>query len=36
MTTLLRRVSGVTVLEKSLVKHRPDSVDYVATTGPFF
>ena len=35
MTTLLRRVSGVTLLEKSLVKRRPGYVDYVRRTSPF-
>lgn len=35
MTTLLRRVSGVTLLEKSLVKRRPGYADYVARTSPF-
>lgn len=36
MITLLRRVSGVTLLEKSLVKRRPGYVDYVRRTSPFF
>jgi steroid 5-alpha reductase family enzyme len=36
MTTLLRRVSGVTLLERSLVRRRPGYVDYVARTSPFF
>ncbi len=35
MTVLLRRVSGVTLLEKSLVKRRPGYEDYVARTSPF-
>ena len=35
MTILLRRVSGVTLLEKSLVKRRAAYADYVATTSPF-
>lgn len=35
MTTLLRRVSGVTLLEKSLVKRRTGYVEYVARTSPF-
>ena len=35
MTTLLRRVSGVTLLEKSLVKRRAGYVEYVARTSPF-
>jgi steroid 5-alpha reductase family enzyme len=35
MTTLLRRVSGVTLLEKSLVKRRPGYEDYVRRTSPF-
>jgi steroid 5-alpha reductase family enzyme len=36
MTVLLRRVSGVTLLEKSLVKRREGYNDYVARTSPFF
>ncbi len=36
MTVLLRRVSGVTLLEKSLVKRREGYADYVASTSPFF
>lgn len=36
MTVLLRRVSGVTLLEKSLVKRRPGYADYVRRTSPFF
>ncbi len=36
MTVLLRRVSGVTLLEKSLVKRREGYTDYVARTSPFF
>lgn len=35
MTVLLRRVSGVTLLEKSLVKRREGYVEYVASTSPF-
>ncbi|HEY0521022.1 MAG TPA: DUF1295 domain-containing protein [Ilumatobacteraceae bacterium] len=35
MTFLLRRVSGVTLLEKSLVKRRAGYEQYVATTSPF-
>ncbi len=35
MTTLLRRVSGVTLLEKSMVKRRPGYADYVRRTSPF-
>jgi steroid 5-alpha reductase family enzyme len=35
MTVLLRRVSGVTLLEKSLVKRRAGYVEYVAQTSPF-
>ncbi len=35
MTFLLRRVSGVTLLEKSLVKRREGYAEYVATTSPF-
>ena len=35
MTTLLRRVSGVTLLEKSLVKRRKGYVEYVERTSPF-
>jgi steroid 5-alpha reductase family enzyme len=35
MTILLRRVSGVTLLEKSLVKRREGYVDYVRRTSPF-
>ena len=35
MTFLLRRVSGVTLLEKSLVKRRAGYVEYVASTSPF-
>jgi steroid 5-alpha reductase family enzyme len=35
MTVLLRRVSGVTLLEKSLVKRRAGYDDYVARTSPF-
>jgi steroid 5-alpha reductase family enzyme len=36
MTVLLRRVSGVTLLEKSLVKRRAGYVEYVERTSPFF
>lgn len=35
MTFLLRRVSGVTLLEKSLVKRREGYAEYVAATSPF-
>lgn len=35
MTVLLRRVSGVTLLERSLVKRREGYADYVARTSPF-
>ncbi len=35
MTILLRRVSGVTLLERSLVKRRAGYVEYVARTSPF-
>jgi len=35
MTVLLRRVSGVTLLERSLVKRRPGYEEYVARTSPF-
>ncbi|MDO8391911.1 MAG: DUF1295 domain-containing protein [Actinomycetota bacterium] len=35
MTVFLRRVSGVTLLEKSLVKRREGYVEYVASTSPF-
>jgi steroid 5-alpha reductase family enzyme len=35
MTVFLRRVSGVTLLEKSLVKGRPGYEEYVARTSPF-
>jgi steroid 5-alpha reductase family enzyme len=35
MTTLLRRVSGVTLLEKSMSKRRPGYEDYVRRTSPF-
>jgi steroid 5-alpha reductase family enzyme len=35
MTVLLRRVSGVTLLEKSLVKRRAGYGEYVARTSPF-
>ena len=35
MTLFLRRVSGVTLLEKSLVKRRAGYEDYVARTSPF-
>jgi steroid 5-alpha reductase family enzyme len=36
MTVLLRRVSGVTLLERHLVRSRPGYADYVARTSPFF
>ncbi len=35
MTVLLRRVSGVVLLERSLRKRRPGYDDYVARTSPF-
>ena len=35
MTILLRRESGVTLLERSLVKRRPGYEDYVERTSPF-
>ncbi len=35
MTFLLRRVSGVTLLEKSLIKRRAGYDEYVARTSPF-
>ncbi len=35
MTFLLRRVSGVTLLEKSLIKRRAGYEQYVARTSPF-
>jgi steroid 5-alpha reductase family enzyme len=35
MTLFLRRVSGVTLLEKSLVKRRAGYAEYVARTSPF-
>lgn len=35
MTILLRRVSGVTLLERSLLKRRPGYAEYVARTNPF-
>ena len=35
MTVLLRRVSGVTLLERSLTKRREGYADYVARTSPF-
>ena len=36
MTLLLRYVSGVTLLEQSLVKNRPGYAHYLETTSPFF
>ena len=36
MTFLLRRVSGVTLLERSLRKRREGYEDYIARTSPFF
>lgn len=36
MTTLLIKVSGVALLEKTLVKTRPEYRDYVRRTSPFF
>jgi steroid 5-alpha reductase family enzyme len=35
MTVLLRRVSGVTLLEKDMAQRRPGYVDYVRRTSPF-
>jgi steroid 5-alpha reductase family enzyme len=35
MTVLLRRVSGVTLLERHLARSRPGYADYVARTSPF-
>ena len=35
MTTLLRRVSGVTLLEKDMAERRPGYTDYVRRTSPF-
>ncbi len=35
MTVFLRRVSGVTLLEKGMAKRRPGYEDYVARTSPF-
>jgi len=35
MTGLLRRVSGVPMLERALVKNRPDYAEYVRRTSPF-
>jgi steroid 5-alpha reductase family enzyme len=35
MTVLLRRVSGVTLLERSLVKRRAGYAEYVARTNAF-
>jgi steroid 5-alpha reductase family enzyme len=35
MTVLLRRVSGVPMLERSMAKRRPGYTDYVARTSPF-
>jgi len=36
MTTLLMKVSGVALLEKTLVKTRPEYRDYVQRTSAFF
>ncbi|MEY3092759.1 MAG: hypothetical protein RIU67_1542 [Actinomycetota bacterium] len=36
MTVLLRRVSGVTLLERSLKKRREGYAEYIARTSPFF
>ena len=36
MTILLRRVSGVVLLEKSLSKRKEGYADYIARTSPFF
>jgi steroid 5-alpha reductase family enzyme len=35
MTILLRRVSGVTLLERSLAKRKPGYAEYMARTPPF-
>ena len=35
MTVLLRRVSGVTLLERSLVQRRPGYEEYVRRTSAF-
>jgi steroid 5-alpha reductase family enzyme len=35
MTVLLRRVSGVPMLERTMAKRRPGYADYVARTSPF-
>ena len=35
MTFLLRRVSGVTMLERTMAKRRPGYTEYVASTSPF-
>jgi steroid 5-alpha reductase family enzyme len=35
MTFLLRRVSGVTMLERTMAKRRPGYTEYVARTSPF-
>jgi steroid 5-alpha reductase family enzyme len=36
MTTLLMKVSGVALLEKTLVKTRPEYQDYIRRTSAFF
>ncbi len=36
MTILVRRVSGVTLLERSMKRRRPGYEEYVARTSPFF
>jgi len=36
MTTLLMKISGVALLEKTLVKTRPEYRDYVKRTSAFF
>ena len=36
MTSLLLRVSGVALLERSIGKRRPDYASYVARTSAFF
>jgi steroid 5-alpha reductase family enzyme len=36
MTVLLLRVSGVTLLERTIVERRPDYADYQARTNAFF
>ncbi len=36
MTFLLRRVSGVTMLERTLIETKPGYADYIVRTNPFF